>query len=71
MKEKKKVSLTAVILNCICAVLWNIHVVVDLAYGFPKAFPILLAVAWDFCAGMWIYRYVKSQRNSVKSNLFF
>lgn len=37
MEEKKKVNLAVVVINCICAVVWNINLFVDLAYGYTNS----------------------------------
>ena len=51
MDKKKTVSTkVAMILNCICAVVWNINVFVDLAYGFPNMLRIICCFrfwSWD------------------------
>ena len=62
MTKKKKVSLTLVIINCVCAVVWNINVFVDLAYGFPNALHMICALVWDACAVIWTIRYLKARR---------
>lgn len=64
MENKKTVSLFVVILNCICAVIWNINVVIDIAYGFPNVLRILCAIVWDFSAVVWVIRYLKSKKNN-------
>ena len=60
MENKKPVGIVVVVLNCICAVVWNINVLLDLAYGSPNALRILCAVVWDICAVVWILRYCRS-----------
>ena len=65
MDKKTTVSTkVAMILNCICAVVWNINVFVDLAYGFPNMLRIICAIICDFCACVWVVRYVKTKKNS-------
>ena len=68
MDDKKKVSIAVVIINCICAVVWNINLFVALAYGYtnPVSFVlhIVCPIAWDICAVVWIIRYVKSKKNN-------
>lgn len=68
MNEKKKVNLAVVIINCICAVVWNINLFVDLAYGYTNSVSyvlhILCAIAWDICAIIWIIRYLKYKRGN-------
>ena len=68
MDKEKKVSIAAVILNCICAVVWNINLFIDIAYGFTSsatfALHIFCAIGWDFCAVVWILRYIKSKKNN-------
>lgn len=64
MDKKNEVSIAAVILNCIYAAVWNILVFIDLAYGFPNVFHIILAIAIDFIAGIWVLRYLKSKKNN-------
>ena len=62
MAEKKPVSIGIVLSNCLCAVLWNINVFMDLAYGEPDILRMICAIAWDFCAVVWILRYRKSNK---------
>ena len=63
MDKKKSVGTgTAMILNCICAIVWNINVIIDLAYGFPKVLHIICAIVWDICAVVWVVRYLKSKK---------
>ena len=67
MDKEKKVSIAAVILNCSCAVVWNINLFIDITYGFTNSVSFVLhiicAIVWDFCAVMWILRYIKSKKN--------
>ena len=67
MDDKKRVNLAVVIINCICAVLWNINLFVDLTYGYTNSVSftlhIICAIAWDICAIAWILRYLKSKKN--------
>ena len=65
-KKKTANTRTAMILNCIVAVLWNIHVFVDLAYGFPSILHIIFAIVWDFCAVVWVLRYLKSRKTTTE-----
>ena len=65
MDTKKPVgTFAAMVLNCICAVVWNIHVYIDFAYGFPNVLRIIVAIVWDWCAVIWVIRYLKSKKNS-------
>ena len=66
--DKKKTLSTgiAMILNCICAIVWNINVIIDLAYGFPNVLHIICAIVWDVCAVVWVLRYLKSKKNSTE-----
>lgn len=68
MEEKKKVNLAVVVINCICAVVWNINLFVDLAYGYTNSVSyglhILCAIVWDVCAIIWIFRYLKYKREN-------
>lgn len=68
MDKNKKVSMVAVILNCICAVVWNINMFIDIAYGFTNSTTFVLhvicAIVWDFCAVVWVLRYLKSKKKS-------
>ena len=67
MDKKKTVNTcVAMILNCITAILWNVNVFIDLAYGFPNTIHIIFAIVWDFCAVAWIIRYVKSKKDSTE-----
>ena len=66
MDNKKKVNLAAMIINCICAVVWNVNLIVDFAYGYTNSVSFVLhiicAIAWDVCAVVWILRYLKSKK---------
>ena len=63
---KKEVSiLLATILCCICAIIWNINAILSFVYGFPSILRIICAIAWDICAVVWIFRYIKSRKNST------
>lgn len=68
MDEKKKVNLALVIINCICAVVWNINLFVDLIYGYTNsvsfALHIICTIVWDACAVIWIFCYLKSKKNN-------
>lgn len=68
MDDKKKVSIAVVILNCICAVVSNINLFVDLAYGYTNSVSfvlhILCAIVWDICALVWVLRYRKSKKSN-------
>ena len=65
MDEKKKVNITVVILNCICAVVWNLNLIIALVEGCTLSVSLVLrifcAIAWDACAVTWIIRYRKSK----------
>ena len=66
MDKKKNVStLLAMILTCICAIMWNINAILSFAYGFPSILRIICAIVWDICAVVWIFRYIKSRKNST------
>lgn len=65
MDKKKTVGAgVPMVLNCICAIVWNINVFIDLVYGFPDVLHIICAIVWDCCAVIWIVRYLKSKKNS-------
>ena len=68
MDDKNKVSLAVVTLNCICAVVWDVNLFVDLVYGYTNSVTFVLhifcAIGWDICAVTWIIRY----RNFKKHN---
>ena len=36
MNNEKKISLSAVVINCICAIVWNVNLLVDLVYGYSN-----------------------------------
>lgn len=67
MDKKKEVSLGIVIINCICAVVWNINLFVDLAYGYTNAMSfalhIICAIVWDICAVAWVVHYLKARKD--------
>ena len=68
MDDKKKVSIAVVIINCICAVVWNINLFVDLVYGYTNSVSFVLhiicAIAWDICALVSILKYRKSKKDN-------
>ena len=68
MDNQQKVSLAVVIINCICAVVWNINFFVDLVYGYTNSVSFVLhiicAIVWDICASVWILRYRKSKKSN-------
>ena len=68
MDDKKRVNLTVVIINCICAVVWNINLFVDLTYGYTNSISFVLhiicAIAWDICAIVWVVRYINTKKNN-------
>lgn len=65
MDKKKTVSTgVAMVLNCICAIVWNINVFIDLTYGIPNMLHIICAIVWDVCAAVWVVRYLKSKKKS-------
>ena len=66
--EKKKTNLTAVMrIMVICAVVWNLNLLVDLVYGCTSKVSFVLhivcAIAYDLCAVVWIAQYLKQRRN--------
>ena len=69
MDKKKSVSLALVIIWCINAVIWNIHVFVDLAQGYADTGTLILhivcAIAWDICAIAWVLHYLKSKKTQT------
>ena len=69
MDSKKKLSLSAVIIHCICAVVWNIILILDLAFGYTYsvsfALHILCAITQDICALIWIVRYINSKKHNA------
>lgn len=54
---KEKPSLTIVILNSLCALLWSGRCIRDLFHGSADGSDVLCAAVWCVCAGVWIYRY--------------
>lgn len=63
MDNQKPVSIGIVMINCFCAVIWNINMIMDFVYSEPNALRIICAIAWDICAVAWILRYRKSKNN--------
>ena len=57
-----------VIINCFCAVVWNINLIVDLAYGYTNTASFVLhivcAIVWDICAVVWILRYLRDKKEN-------
>ena len=68
MNEKQKVSLTAVLLNCICAIVFNINLFIAIAFGDTNSFSFILrifcSVGWTMCAIIWIFRYIKFKKEN-------
>ena len=65
MDKKQNVStLVAMILTCICAIIWNINAFIRFTYGYPNVLSILCAIAWDICAIVWIIRYISFRKNA-------
>ncbi len=68
MEEKKKASIAVVILNCICAVLWIINLIIDFTHGYTDNVQLILhiicAVCWSFVAIINIFRYLKFKKNN-------
>ena len=68
MDKEKKVSLAVVIITCICAVVWNINLFVDLTYGYTNSISFVLhmicAIVWNICAVIWVRRYLKSKKDN-------
>ena len=66
MKNEKKISLSAVVINCICAIIWNLNLFVDLVYGYSNNVSFYLhiacAIIWDICAIYLIVRYRKYKK---------
>lgn len=62
MEKKNTVGLAVVILNSLCAGVWNINVLIDLAYGFPNAAHIFCAIVWNIVSVIWIVRFIKSKQ---------
>lgn len=61
MEEKKKFSLKVVIISCVCAVVWDLNLVLDLVYGYSNkaslVLHILCSIAWSIFAIGCITRY--------------
>ena len=68
MEEKKNVSLTVVILNCICAIVWDINLFVAIAFRDTNSMSFVLrgfcAIGWTVAAIIWICRYIKFKKGS-------
>lgn len=69
MDDKKKVSIAVVIINCICAVVWTINLIIDLTFGYTNSISFVLhiicAIGWWICAVVWILRYLKSKKDNA------
>ena len=65
MEEKKKVSLKGVIISCVCAVVWDLNLVLDLVYGYSNkasfVLHILSSIAWSIFAIGCITRYLRDR----------
>ena len=70
MNNEKKISLFAVVINCICAVVWNLNLFVDLMYGYSNNISFYLhiacAVIWDVIAVYLLVRYRKYKNQQEK-----
>ena len=68
MEEKKNVSLTGVILKCICAIGWDINLFVAIAFRDTNSMSFVLrgfcAIGWTVVAIIWICRYIKFKKGS-------
>ena len=64
--EKKNLTVVMIIM-VICAVVWNLNLLVDLVYGYTSnvsfVLHIVCAIAYDLCAVVWIAQYLKQRRN--------
>ena len=60
------ISAITAIVNCICAIVWNLNLFVDLVYGYSNNVSFYLhiacAVIWDICAIYLIVRYRKYKK---------
>ena len=66
MDKKKTVRiLVNMIMVCICAMVWNINVIAGFAYAYSLGGRIFTAIGWDIVAGIWVFRYIKSRKNST------
>lgn len=70
MNNEKEINLFAVVINCICAVVWNLNLFVDLMYGYSNNISFYLhiacAVIWDIIAVYLIVRYRKNKKQQKK-----
>ena len=70
MDKNKQVSISVVVLVCICALVWTIGCFIYLPYADNNTasfvLKIIAAIAWDFCTIVWIVRYIKSKKKSAK-----
>ena len=64
-KKNTVTTLVCMILVCISAIVWNINAIIRFAYGYPNVLNIICAITWDICAVVWIFRYIKSRKNST------
>jgi len=66
MDHVKKISLSAVVTNCCCAIVWNLNLFLDLLYGYSNKISFYLhiacAVLWDICVIYLIVRYRKYKK---------
>ena len=63
-KKKTVTTLVCMILVCISAIVWNINAILGFAYGFPSILRIICAITWDICAVVWVFRYIKSRKDT-------
>ena len=67
MNDNKVSTLAVVIINCICALIWNINLFIDISNGDTGSVlfvvHVICAILWDICAVIWTVRYIKQKRN--------
>jgi len=66
--KKRNWSLAAMILNCLCAVIWIINCILDFTYrNYYDDGLIMLhifcAIVWSIAAVVWILKYKKEKEN--------
>ena len=72
MEKKKIPGAATLILYCLCAVIWDINVIVDIIYRIPNQFTfylhIICAILWNISSIILFYNFRKQQKEQTKSN---
>lgn len=72
MKSEKNAVLWAAVLNCICAAVWDLNVLVKLIFGFDNGYATGLAAVtaliWNIIAIRFVVKYKKDKKKYENSD---